>query len=172
MPRKGNGKLRIIPLGGLNEIGKNMTVIEYDNDMIVVDCGVSFPDDDMPGIDLVIPDTTYVETNIEKLRGIVLTHGHEDHIGAIPYVLRTVNTPVYGTRLTLGIIENKLAEQYAENYELLRFAGSDNHSGEKQKLLGGMATDRPIESVKDFIDLVLSGEAHPFKKEGNNIAYL
>ncbi|MBQ7321145.1 MAG: ribonuclease J [Clostridia bacterium] len=110
MPKKGNGKLRIIPLGGLNEIGKNMTVIEYENDMIVVDCGVSFPDDDMPGIDLVIPDITYLETNIEKLRGIVLTHGHEDHIGAIPYVLRTLNTPVYGTRLTLGIIENKLME--------------------------------------------------------------
>ena len=110
MPKKSNGKLRIIPLGGLNEIGKNMTVIEYDNDMIVVDCGVSFPDEDMPGVDLVIPDITYLENNIEKLRGIVLTHGHEDHIGAIPYVLRTVNTPVYGTRLTLGIIENKLME--------------------------------------------------------------
>ncbi len=110
MPKKANGKIRIIPLGGLNEIGKNMTVIEYDNDMIVVDCGVSFPDDDMPGIDLVIPDITYIENNIEKLRGIVLTHGHEDHIGAIPYVLRTVNTPVFGTRLTLGIIRNKLEE--------------------------------------------------------------
>ena len=110
MPKKANGKLRIIPLGGLNEIGKNMTVIEYENDMIVVDCGVSFPDDDMPGIDLVIPDTTYLENNIDKLHGIVLTHGHEDHIGAIPYVLRTINTPVYGTRLTLGIIENKLME--------------------------------------------------------------
>ena len=110
MPRKGNGKIRIIPLGGLNEIGKNMTVIEYDNDMIVVDCGVSFPDEDMPGIDLVIPDITYLENNIEKLRGIVLTHGHEDHIGAIPYVLRSINPPIYGTRLTLGIIENKLME--------------------------------------------------------------
>lgn len=110
MPRKGNGKLRIIPLGGLNEIGKNMTVIEYENDMIVVDCGLSFPDEDMPGIDLVIPDITYLENNVEKLRGIVLTHGHEDHIGAIPYVLRTINPPVYGTRLTLGIIQNKLLE--------------------------------------------------------------
>ena len=122
MPKKGNGKLRIIPLGGLNEIGKNMTVIEYENDMIVVDCGVSFPDEDMPGIDLVIPDITYVENNIEKLRGIVLTHGHEDHIGAIPYVLRTVNTPVYGTRLTLGIIENKLMEHKLPHVPDLRVA--------------------------------------------------
>lgn len=110
MPRKGSGKIRIIPLGGLNEIGKNMTVVEYENDMIVIDCGVSFPDEDMPGIDLVIPDITYLENNIEKLRGIVLTHGHEDHIGAIPYVLRSINPPIYGTRLTLGIIENKLME--------------------------------------------------------------
>ena len=87
-----------------------MTAIEYGNDIIVIDAGLTFPGEDMPGIDLVIPDITYVENNIEKLRGIVLTHGHEDHIGAIPYVLRTINTPVYGTRLTLGIIENKLME--------------------------------------------------------------
>lgn len=110
--RKGapGGKLRIIPLGGLHEIGKNITVIEYGNDMIAVDCGLAFPDEDMLGIDLVIPDVTYLEQNSEKLRGIFLTHGHEDHIGAIPYVLRTVNTPVYGTKLTIGIIKNKLEE--------------------------------------------------------------
>lgn len=108
--KKATGKIRIIPLGGLNEIGKNMTVVEYENDMVVIDCGLAFPDEDMPGIDLVIPDITYLENNIDKLRGIVLTHGHEDHIGAIPYVLRTINPPIYGTRLTLGIIENKLAE--------------------------------------------------------------
>lgn len=103
-------KLRIIPLGGLNEIGKNMTVIEYGEDMIVVDCGLGFPEEDMPGIDLVIPDTIYLEQNSDRLRGIVLTHGHEDHIGAIPYVLRNINPPIYGTKLTLGIVKNKLKE--------------------------------------------------------------
>lgn len=103
-------KLKIIPLGGLNEIGKNMTVIEYGSDLVVIDCGVAFPDDDMLGIDLVIPDTTYLKRNIQKLRGYVITHGHEDHIGAIPYVLRECNAPVYGTKLTCGIIEAKLSE--------------------------------------------------------------
>ncbi len=110
MPKKEKGKLRIIPLGGLNEIGKNLTVIEYANDIIIVDCGLGFPDEDMPGIDLVIPDISYLEANKEKIRGIVLTHGHEDHIGAIPYVLRQINPPIFGTRLTLGIIKNKLTE--------------------------------------------------------------
>ena len=103
-------KLKIIPLGGLNEIGKNMTVIEYGNDMVVIDCGLAFPDDDMLGVDLVIPDTTYLKRNLSKLRGYVITHAHEDHIGAIPYVLREANAPVYGTRLTLGIINVKLSE--------------------------------------------------------------
>lgn len=105
-----DGKLKIIPLGGLNEIGKNMTVIEYGDDIVVVDCGLGFPEDDMPGIDLVIPDVTYLEENKDKIRGIVLTHGHEDHIGALPYVLRNINPPVYGTNLTLGIVKNKLKE--------------------------------------------------------------
>lgn len=103
-------KLKIIPLGGLDEIGKNMTVIEYGNDIIVIDCGLAFPDDDMLGVDLVIPDTTYLKRNYKKLRGYLITHGHEDHIGGLPYVLREVNAPVYGTRLTCGIIETKLAE--------------------------------------------------------------
>ena len=112
MPRvkKDKGKIRIIPLGGLHEIGKNLTVIEYENDMIVVDCGLGFPDEDMLGVDLVIPDITYLEQNSDRLRGIFLTHGHEDHIGALPYVLRTVQPPIYGTKLTLGIIKNKLEE--------------------------------------------------------------
>ncbi len=103
-------KLKVISLGGLQEIGKNMTVFEYDNDIIIVDCGLAFPEDDMLGIDLVIPDTTYLMKNLDKIRGIVLTHGHEDHIGALPYVLKEINVPVFGTLLTLGLLENKLKE--------------------------------------------------------------
>lgn len=103
-------KLKIIPLGGLNEIGKNMTVFEYNDTIVVLDCGLAFPDDDTPGIDLVIPDTTYLEKNFEKVKAVVLTHGHEDHIGALPYFLKQFNVPVYGTHLTLGIVENKLKE--------------------------------------------------------------
>lgn len=110
MPKKEKGKLRVVSLGGLNEIGKNLTVLEYADDIIIVDCGLGFPDEDMPGIDLVIPDIAYLEANKERIRGIVLTHGHEDHIGAIPYVLREINPPIYGTNLTLGIIKNKLTE--------------------------------------------------------------
>ena len=103
-------KLRVVMLGGLNEIGKNLAVIEYDESILVVDCGLGFPDDEMLGVDLVIPDTTYLEKNVEKIRGIILTHGHEDHIGALPYVLKDLNVPVYGTRLTIGILKNKLSE--------------------------------------------------------------
>lgn len=110
MQKKANGKIRVIALGGLNEIGKNMTAIEYDNDIIVVDCGLGFPDEDMLGVDLVIPDMSYLEKNQSRIRGIFLTHGHEDHIGAIPYLLRTMNPPIFGTKLTLGIIKNKLEE--------------------------------------------------------------
>lgn len=103
-------KLKIIPLGGLNEIGKNMTVYEYGNDLLVVDCGLGFPDEDMYGIDMVIPDVSWLVQNQHRLRGIVLTHGHEDHIGALPYVLRQINVPIYATRLTAGLVEIKLAE--------------------------------------------------------------
>ena len=103
--------VRIIPLGGLNEIGKNMTVFECSNDMFILDCGLAFPDADMPGVDIVIPDFTYVERNREKIRGIVITHGHEDHIGGLAYLLKKINVPVYATRLTIGLIEGKLKEQ-------------------------------------------------------------
>ena len=102
--------LRIIPLGGLEQIGMNITAFEYGDSIVVVDCGLSFPADDMLGIDLVIPDTTYLEENIDKVKAFVITHGHEDHIGALPYVLRVLNIPIYATRLTMGIIENKLKE--------------------------------------------------------------
>ena len=107
-------KLKIIPLGGIGEVGKNITVVEYGDDILVVDCGLGFPDDDMLGIDLVIPDVSYLEKNAEKVKGIVLTHGHEDHIGALPYILKDLNVPVYGTRLTLGILTNKLVEHSLE----------------------------------------------------------
>jgi len=102
--------LKIIPLGGLNEIGKNLYVFECSNDMFIVDCGLAFPDEDMLGVDIVIPDFSYLEKNRERFRGIVLTHGHEDHIGALPYLLKKINVPVYGTRLTLGLVEGKLKE--------------------------------------------------------------
>ena len=103
-------KIRIASLGGLHEIGKNMTMIEVDDDIIVIDCGIAFPDEDMLGIDLVTPDITYLEKNADKIRAILLTHGHEDHIGSLPYVLRTINPDIYGTRLTVGIVERKLEE--------------------------------------------------------------
>ena len=102
--------VKIIPLGGLGEIGKNITLYEYDGDMFLVDCGMSFPDEDMPGIDIVIPDFTYILENKDKIKGLVVTHGHEDHIGAIPYLLRNFNLPIYATRLTIGLIEGKLRE--------------------------------------------------------------
>ena len=108
MARK--SKLKIIPLGGLNEIGKNMTVFEYGNDIVVLDCGMAFPDEEMPGIDFVIPDFSYLTKHKDKVRAVVLTHGHEDHIGALPFFLSEINVPVYGTNLTLGIVQNKLKE--------------------------------------------------------------
>ena len=110
MKKDKNGKLKIIPLGGLEQIGMNITAFEYGESIIVVDCGLSFPEDDMLGIDLVIPDITYLKENREKVKGFVITHGHEDHIGALPYVLKDLNVPIYATKLTIGLIENKLKE--------------------------------------------------------------
>ncbi|MEE0463254.1 ribonuclease J [Blautia hydrogenotrophica] len=108
--KKSASKLKIIPLGGLEQIGMNITAFEYEESIVVVDCGLSFPEDDMLGIDLVIPDITYLKDNISKVKGFVITHGHEDHIGALPYVLKEVNVPIYSTKLTLGLITNKLKE--------------------------------------------------------------
>ena len=119
-------KVKIIPLGGVNEIGKNLTAIEYKNDIVVIDCGLKFPDEDMFGIDLDIPDITYLIKNKEKVSGIFLTHGHEDHIGALPYVLKQLNVPVYGTKLTLGIVETKLKEHgLLSSTELIRVKPRD-----------------------------------------------
>ncbi|WP_416197873.1 MAG: Ribonuclease J [Sporanaerobacter sp.] len=123
---KKNSKLKIIPLGGLGEVGKNITVIEYDDDIVVIDCGLIFPEDEMLGIDMVIPDITYLLKNREKVRAIVLTHGHEDHIGALPYVLKKINVPIYGTKLTLGLVENKFKEHNMNNVKLNIIKPNDN----------------------------------------------
>ncbi|MGN1023604.1 MAG: ribonuclease J [Lachnospiraceae bacterium] len=108
--QQNNAKLKIIPLGGLEQIGMNITAFEYEGSIIVVDCGLAFPEDDMFGIDMVIPDVTYLENNLSKVKGFVITHGHEDHIGALPYVIQKINVPIYATRLTMGIIESKFEE--------------------------------------------------------------
>ena len=122
-------KVKIFSLGGLNEIGKNITCIECENDIIVVDCGIGFPDDDMLGVDLVIPDFTYLQNNIEKVRAVFITHGHEDHIGSLPYFLRTMNVPIYGTKLSLGILENKLVEhKLLQNAKLNTVSAGDTVS--------------------------------------------
>ena len=110
MSRQNSDKLKIIPLGGVNGIGKNITCFEYGQDIIVVDCGLGFPEDNMLGVDLVIPDFSYLISNKDRVRALFLTHGHEDHIGAVPYFLKKLNIPVYGTLLTLGILEGKLEE--------------------------------------------------------------
>ena len=141
---KKKNKLKVIPLGGMEEIGKNMTVFEYGENIIIVDCGLAFPEDEMLGIDLVIPDITYLEKNIEKVHAILVTHGHEDHIGAIPYVLKRLNVPVYGTELTIGLIENKLAE-----HEL-------NESADLRKVKAGQT----IQLGPFKIEFVQIGRAH------------
>lgn len=126
---KNGSKVKIIPLGGLEQIGLNITAFEFEDSIIVVDCGLSFPEDDMLGIDLVIPDVTYLEDNIDRVKGFVITHGHEDHIGALPYVLKRVNVPIYATKLTMGIIENKLREHNLVNVtkrKVVKFGQSIN----------------------------------------------
>lgn len=144
--------LRIIPLGGLGEIGKNMTVFECGNDMFIVDCGLSFPDSDMPGVDLVIPDFTYVEQNASRIRGIVITHGHEDHIGGLAYLLKKVSIPVYATRLTIGLIEGKLRE-----HNLLGAAKLNVIAPRQTVKMGCMAVEfiRVNHSIPDAVALAI-----------------
>ena len=123
------GKLRIIPLGGLEQIGMNITAFEYEDTIVIVDCGLSFPSDDMLGIDLVIPDVTYLKNNIDKVKGFVITHGHEDHIGALPYILKEINIPLYATKLTMGLIDHKLEEHDLKNQikrKIVKFGQSIN----------------------------------------------
>ena len=149
--------LKIIPLGGLHEIGKNITVFEYENEIIVVDCGLSFPEDDMLGVDLVIPDITYLIKNQEKIKGLVITHGHEDHIGGIPYLLKQINVPIYATRLTAGLINNKL-----EEHKLLR--STEMHivnQGETIKLGKNFSVEfiRSSHSIPDSVMLAITTPA-------------
>lgn len=118
-------KLKIIPLGGLGEVGKNITVFEYKDDIIIVDCGLSFPEDEMLGIDVVIPDITYLLKNKDKIKGVILTHGHEDHIGGLPYALTKLDLPIYGTKLTLGLVENKLKEHRINDVNLIEVRAGD-----------------------------------------------
>lgn len=138
--------LKVIPIGGLSEIGKNMTLLEYEDQILIIDCGMSFPEDEMYGIDIVIPDFTYLMENREKIVGMVITHGHEDHIGAIPYLLKNINIPVYGTRLTLGLVENKLKEHHI--YGDLRTI----KAGDKLKL--GCFNIEPIRMTHSIADAI------------------
>ena len=144
--------LKIIPLGGLLEIGKNITVFEYENDIVIVDCGIAFPEDDMLGVDLVIPDVTYLEKNKEKIRGMVITHGHEDHIGSIPYFLKQINVPIYATKLTAGLISNKLEEHKLLKSTKLKIV----NQGEKITL-GKMKVEfiRSCHSIPDAVALAI-----------------
>lgn len=145
-------KLKIIPLGGLEEIGKNLTLFEYGDDIVILDCGVAFPDDDMLGIDLVIPDMTYIYKNRDRVRGLVLTHGHEDHIGAIPYLLKEINVPIYGTKLTLGILKHKLEEHGLDKSAKLNIT----KPGQTVKL-GSMSVEfiRTNHSIADSVALAI-----------------
>ncbi len=146
-------KLKIIPLGGLNEVGKNLTVIEYGNEILLIDCGMAFPDEEMLGIDLVIPDFTYLMKNHHKVKGIVLTHGHEDHIGAIPFFLKMINVPIYGTNLTLGLVQNKLKEHgLLSTTELIRKIPGDTFK------VGGFTVEfiRSNHSIADAVAVAIT----------------
>ena len=141
-----SNKLKIIPLGGLGEIGKNLTVYEYGKDIFLVDCGMGFPDQDLYGVDMVIPDITYLKTNRNRIRGMVITHGHEDHIGAIPYVLKEIDIPIYTTPLTAAIIELKLEEHYLLYHtqiftkkagSVFRIGGHRHRSAQQRSSRGG-----------------------------------
>ena len=150
-------KLKIIPLGGLHEIGKNITVFEYENEIIVVDCGLSFPEDDMLGVDLVIPDITYLEKNVDKIKGLIITHGHEDHIGAVPYLLKKINIPIYATKLTVGLIKNKL-----EEHKLLRSTKlQEVNQGQTIKLGNNFKVEfiRSSHSIPDSVMLAITTPA-------------
>ncbi len=149
--------LKIVPLGGLDVIGKNMTAFEYDGEIIVIDCGMAFPDDDMPGIDLVINDISYLEKNADKVKAIFLTHGHEDHIGGLPYFLKVINVPVYGTRLTLGLVEHKLKEHnLLSKVKLIR-----QRAGETNKIGKNFAVEfiRTNHSIADSVALAIKSPA-------------
>ena len=145
-------KVKMIPLGGILEIGKNLTVIESEEDIIIIDCGLGFPEDDMLGVDLVIPDMTYLEKNKEKIRGLVITHGHEDHIGGIPYLLKQINVPIYATKLTVGLIQNKL-----EEHNLLRSTKLNVVSTGQTIKLGNMKVEfiRITHSIPDACSLAI-----------------
>lgn len=151
---KGNSPVKVIPIGGLNEIGKNMTLLEYKNDIMIIDCGLSFPDDEMFGIDIVIPDFSYLIKNRERVKGMILTHGHEDHIGAIPYLLKELNIPIYGTRLTLGLVENKLKEHGIKGKLNTIKAGQTVKIGEFK-----IETIRTTHSIADAICLAITTPA-------------
>ena len=144
--------IKIIPLGGLLEIGKYITVFEYENDIIIIDCGIAFPEDDMLGVDLVIPDVTYLERNKEKIKGLVITHGHEDHIGGIPYFLKQINVPIYATKLTAGLIRNKL-----EEHKLLRSTKIKEINQGEKVTLGKMKVEfiRSCHSIPDAVALAI-----------------
>lgn len=148
---KGGSPLKVIPIGGLNEIGKNLTILEYKNEIIIIDCGLSFPDDEMFGIDIVIPDFSYLVKNSSKIKGMVLTHGHEDHIGAIPYLLKQINVPIYGTKLTLGLVGNKLKEHGIKANMNVVCAGDVVKLGDFQ-----VQTIRMTHSIADAICLAIT----------------
>ena len=161
-------KLKIIPLGGIQEIGKNITVFEYGNDIVLVDCGLSFPEDDMLGIDLVIPDFSYLEKNQDRISGLVITPGHEDHIGAIPYLLKQINVPIYATKLTVGLIKIKL-----EEHKLLKSAKINIVNQGQTIVLGKLRIEfiRSSHSIPDSVMLAITTPSGTIKDIVPNIIF-